>query len=73
MAFSNNSCLTGLTDTNRIEFESEQGGERRFQTIGDIEGIIIVLVVYTHRSEKRRIISARRASKKGRAVYYHSR
>jgi uncharacterized DUF497 family protein len=62
-----------FADTHRIELESERAGEKRSQTIGMIEGIIIVLVVYTHRSQKKRIISARRASKKERAVYYHSR
>lgn len=44
-------------------------GEVRQMAIGDMFGLIIVAVVYTDRSGKTRIISARPASKKERKVY----
>lgn len=45
--------------------------EDRYITIGDINGISIILtVVYTERQETIRIISARAASKKEREAYY---
>lgn len=45
--------------------------EDRYITIGDINGIsIIVTVVYTERQDIIRIISARAASKKEKEAYY---
>lgn len=45
--------------------------EDRYITIGDINGIsIIITVVYTERQDIIRIISARAASKKERETYY---
>lgn len=61
-----------LDDFDRIEFENTKYGEKRYQTIGTIHEIVILLV-YTERNAKRRIISARRASKKERDVYYSLR
>lgn len=44
-------------------------GEERSIAIGMVEDVILT-VVFTHRGNKHRIISARRASKIERAVYY---
>jgi uncharacterized DUF497 family protein len=44
-------------------------GERRYRALGIIEGDILQ-VVYTWRSERRRIISARRARRNERRAYY---
>lgn len=57
-------------DTNRIELETERNGEQRLQTIGMVEGMTIILVAYIDRNKKKRIISARRASKKEREAYH---
>lgn len=62
-----------FADTDRIEFESTRNGEKRYQVIGSIDEIIVILLVYADRSGKKRIISARRASKKEREVYYNLR
>jgi uncharacterized DUF497 family protein len=43
--------------------------EERFQVIGEIEGVIVIMVVFTPRDGKVRIISARRANKKERTNY----
>jgi uncharacterized DUF497 family protein len=59
-----------FVDPNRIEFESERNGEKRLQTLGMVEGVVIMFVVYTHRPPKKRIISARLACKKERDVYH---
>lgn len=55
-------------DPDRIEFESTRSGETRVQTIGMIHEVVIFLV-YTQRGRKKRIISARRASKNERKAY----
>lgn len=44
-------------------------GERRVIAIGEINGVIYV-VVYTQRKEARRVISARPASRRERDAYY---
>jgi hypothetical protein len=44
-------------------------GEKRFNTIGSIEGIITVAVLHTYRNEAIRIISARPASRTERKRY----
>lgn len=44
-------------------------GERRIRTIGQVEEFIL-LVVYTDRNERRRIISARLANRKERAKWH---
>lgn len=58
-----------LTEQERIE-----GGEYRWQTIGQILGIVIVIVAHTtdeigHSDETIRIISARRATSRERKRY----
>ena len=42
----------------------------RFLAIGTVMNILIVLVVYTERNDKLRIISARPATKKEKELYY---
>ncbi|MBQ3433791.1 MAG: BrnT family toxin [Selenomonadaceae bacterium] len=57
-------------DENRIEqldeFHSDE--EERWQVIGMVDEILFV--IYTERDDKTRIISARRADKKERRMYY---
>ena len=62
-----------FADADRIELESSKNGESRYQVIGSMGDIIVILLVYTDRNEKKRIISARRASKKERELYYSLR
>jgi uncharacterized protein len=59
-------------DPNRIEFESIQSGEKRCQTIGIVNEVVLFLV-YTYRGKKKRFISARRASKNERKAYYEEK
>ena len=56
-------------DLSRIEFESIRDGELRYQTIGSVNDVVL-LVVYTYRGGTVRLISARRASKNEREAYY---
>jgi uncharacterized DUF497 family protein len=46
-------------------------GEQRFKVIGEVNGRVLV-VVYTYRGEKIRIISARKAEPYERRKYYQS-
>jgi uncharacterized DUF497 family protein len=57
-------------DGDLIEYEDKRHdyGERRYVAIGPIEGEIFA-VVYTWRRGRRRIISARRASRRERDAY----
>ena len=60
-------------DENRIEFfdEAHSEYEDRYITIGQINGVtIIVMVVYTERENAIRLISARKATKLERRMYY---
>ena len=62
-----------FVDVNRIEMfdtiHSEY--ENRYITIGEINGVaIVLLVVYTERGEAIRLISARKATKQERRKYY---
>jgi len=57
-----------FSDIDRIEFKVLREGEERAATIGKMRDIVIFLV-YTVRQGKRRIISARRASKNEREAY----
>lgn len=60
-------------DENRIEFydEAHSESEDRYITIGQINGIaIIVMVVYTERKDTIRLISARKATNQERRMYY---
>ncbi len=59
-------------DSNRIETIDDRKvyGEERLQTIGHaLPGILFVVYTYRDNKTKRRIISARKASKKERALY----
>jgi len=53
--------------------EREYGGEERWQAIGAIEDILLLVVVHTYREEEGdeviRIISARRATRHERRLY----
>lgn len=55
-------------DPNRIEAQTTRHDEKRYQTIGTVNEVVLLLV-YTHRSEIKRVISARRASKNERETY----
>lgn len=56
-----------------VEQDRIEGGEYRWQTLGMVEGCLLLLVAHTVRDEKGmeiiRIISARRASRKERRRY----
>lgn len=57
-----------FNDSERLESEIVKNNEVRYQTLGKV-GEVVLLVVYTRREEKLRIISARRASKNERKIY----
>lgn len=60
-------------DQNRLEWfdELHSDYEDRYITIGEINGIAVVLmVVYTERGDAIRLISARKATKRERRMYY---
>jgi hypothetical protein len=60
-------------DQNRLEWfdELHSDYEDRYITIGEINGIAVVLmVVYTERGDAIRLISARKATKHERRMYY---
>jgi uncharacterized DUF497 family protein len=62
-------------DQNRLEWfdELHSDYEDRYITIGEINGIAVVLmVVYTERGDAIRLISARKATKQERRMYYGS-
>ncbi|HKS32593.1 MAG TPA: BrnT family toxin [Enterobacteriaceae bacterium] len=63
-------------DPNHLSrLERYEKGEHRWQSIGLVNGVIIILVVHTLRYESGdeiiRIISARRADRKERSRYEH--
>ena len=60
-------------DKNRLEYYDEVHSisEDRYITIGQIDGVaIVIMVVYTKRNHAIRIISARKATKKEGMMYY---
>lgn len=60
-------------DENRLELYDEEHSEfeDRYITIGVIDEIAyVIMVVYTEREEAIRIISARKATKQEREMYY---
>jgi uncharacterized DUF497 family protein len=61
-----------LSEQDRIE-----GGERRWQTLGLVDGVLLLLVVHTVENDGHdeiiRIISARRADRKERKRYEKQR
>ena len=60
-----------------VEQDRIEGGERRWQTIGLVGGIVLLLVAHTVREEGSdeiiRLISARRANRKERTRYEENR
>ncbi len=61
-----------FNDINRIEIVDNRKdyGEERLQTIGySSPGILMVVYTYRHNRTTRRLISARKANKKERALY----
>lgn len=59
-------------DKNRVEAvdDRQNYGEERLQTIGHTKpGILFVVYTYRDQGAKRRLISARKASSKERAIY----
>ena len=59
-------------DPNRLEREDKRDyNETRIQVIGIVNQVVL-LVVYTKRNGRYRIISARRANKNERRQYYQS-
>lgn len=61
-------------DQNRLEWfdEIHSDDEDRYVTIGEINGVAVVLmVVYTERGDAIRLISARKATKQERRMYYY--
>jgi len=69
-------ALTVFEDKNRVEYQDlgKDYGEIRIRVIGKInrnimDRAIIIMVVYTDRDGKIRIISARPANKKERRLY----
>lgn len=62
-------------DENRLEIfdENHSEYEDRYITIGIINQIpVVVMVVYTERDKRIRLISARKATPKERKLYYES-
>lgn len=60
-------------DKNRLEWfdDAHSDDEDRYITIGEIGGVAVVLmVVYTERHDAIRLISARKATKQERRMYY---
>jgi len=60
-----------------VEQDRTEGGELRWQTLGLVGGIVLILVAHTVRNEQEdeiiRIISARRAVRKERKRYDENR
>ena len=60
-------------DDTRLDLydEAHSDAEDRYITIGEINGVaIIIFVVYTERGDAIRLISARKATKQERRAYY---
>ncbi len=69
MVFLSQTLLPALEDDHALTIEDEHIGESRFITLEmDASGTLLV-VVYTYRREKIRIISARKATAKERKQY----
>ena len=50
--------------------DSQDYGEERFISYGQLGTLVVVVVVHTSRSERIRLISARKANRKERLSYY---
>ncbi len=59
-------------DDNRIEYfdEKHSVNEDRYITIGMVGEVMLVMLVYTERNGRIRVISARPANKRERSAYY---
>ena len=66
-------AVTALEDERAITVEEAHPLETRFITLGMDESGRVLVVVYTYRGEKVRIISARKATSAERAVYESER
>lgn len=66
-----NVAIEVFSDPNAlVQFNREVDGEIRDQVIGSLdEEVVILFVVFTKRSQKIRLISARKANKQERAIY----
>ena len=62
-------AVTALEDDYAITIEDVFKGERRFITAGMDEKGRVLIVVYTYRGDKIRIISARKATAEERSAY----
>lgn len=66
-------ALHVFADENRIEYYDEyhSGEEERYITIGMVDNVLmVIMVVYTERDDKIRLISARKATKREKEDYY---
>jgi len=52
-----------------IQDRIEDDGEERWQTIGVVDGVVMILVAHTYTGDDIRIISARKASRTERRRY----
>ena len=61
-------------DNDRIEWLDDRKDyqERRYRTVGMVHGVLLT-VIYTPKSRRYRLISARKASKHERETYYHQK
>jgi uncharacterized protein len=66
-------AVTVLYDDLAVTVEDDDSDERRFVTVGAGAGGEILVVVFTWREERVRLISARRAAPKERRAYEGTR
>jgi len=62
-------AVTALVDDLAVTVEDEAHGEQRFVTVGASSDGHFLVVVYTLRNDRVRLISARRATSKERRTY----
>jgi uncharacterized DUF497 family protein len=65
-----------FADENRIDYYDDyhSSEEDRYITIGMVDNILmVIMVVYTERDERIRLISARKATKREKEDYYGNR
>lgn len=58
-----------LTGDDPRRYETAHGVEQRHIAIGEIGGVVVIVVVFTMRDERKRIISARKANGNEREAY----
>lgn len=66
-------AVTALEDEHAITIEDDYPAETRFVTLGKDESGKLLVVVFTYRGERVRIISARKATSGERALYESDR